>query len=59
MTGNDATASAVSLPTERRAAGDFDYDTHGYGYAQQRRTDPRIAALVHEALGAARTVLNG
>lgn len=41
-----------------RSAGDFDYDAHGRGYAQQRRTDPRIAALVHEALGTARTVLN-
>jgi SAM-dependent methyltransferase len=39
-------------------AGDFDYDANGHGYAQRRRTDPRIAALVHEALGSARTVLN-
>jgi SAM-dependent methyltransferase len=39
-------------------AGDFDYDTHGHGYAVHRRTDPRIAALVHAALGDARTVLN-
>jgi len=39
-------------------AGDFDYESHGQGYAAQRRTDPRIAALVHEALGGARTVLN-
>jgi SAM-dependent methyltransferase len=39
-------------------AGDFDYDTHGHGYAQRRRTDPRIAALVHAALGDARTVVN-
>jgi SAM-dependent methyltransferase len=40
------------------AAGDFDYDAHGHGYAVHRRTDPRIAALVHAALGDARTVLN-
>jgi SAM-dependent methyltransferase len=39
-------------------AGDFDYERHGIGYATQRRTDPRIAALVHAALGPARTVLN-
>jgi ubiquinone/menaquinone biosynthesis C-methylase UbiE len=39
-------------------AGDFDYDANGQTYAQRRRTDPRIAALVHEALGSARTVLN-
>jgi SAM-dependent methyltransferase len=39
-------------------AGDFDYDTHGRGYATRRRPDPRIAELVHTALGDARTVLN-
>lgn len=39
-------------------AGDFDYETHGGGYAQRRRTDPRIAAFVHAALGDARTVVN-
>ncbi|SDH14334.1 class I SAM-dependent methyltransferase [Nonomuraea jiangxiensis] len=39
-------------------AGDFDYDRHGHGYAQQRRTDPRIAARVEAALGQARTVIN-
>ena len=39
-------------------AGDFDYDSHGAGYAAQRRPDPRIAARVHAALGSARTVLN-
>ncbi len=40
-------------------AGDFDYDTPAnHGYAVQRRTDPRIAARVHAALGDARTVVN-
>jgi hypothetical protein len=39
-------------------AGDFDYDTHGRGYSRRRRPDPRIAALIHAALGDARTVLN-
>jgi SAM-dependent methyltransferase len=39
-------------------AGDFDYETHGAGYATRRRTDPRIARLVHAALGDARSVLN-
>lgn len=43
---------------EKPPAGDFDYETNGQGYAQQRRTDPRIAAMVHQALGNARTVLN-
>jgi SAM-dependent methyltransferase len=39
-------------------AGDVDYHQHGEGYAAQRRTDPRIAAHVHGALGDARTVIN-
>ena len=32
-----------------------DYDRHGRTYAQHRRTDPRIAARIHAALGAAPT----
>ncbi|MCU1454696.1 MAG: hypothetical protein JWN46_2842 [Acidimicrobiales bacterium] len=43
---------------DRAPAGDFDYETHGSGYASVRRPDPRIEALVHAALGASRTVLN-
>ena len=39
-------------------AGDFDYERSGIGYAERRRTDPRIAAQLHAALGDARTVLN-
>jgi SAM-dependent methyltransferase len=39
-------------------AGDYDYETKGRGYALQRRPDPRIAALIHAALGDARTILN-
>jgi SAM-dependent methyltransferase len=42
----------------RPAAGDFDYETGGTGYAAHRRTDPRIAALVHAALGPAAPVVN-
>lgn len=34
------------------------YDTIGIDYAQLRRPDPRIAAQIEQALGAARTVLN-
>lgn len=34
------------------------YDTLGIGYAATRREDPRIAARIHGALGAARTVVN-
>ena len=39
-------------------AGDVDYAAHGHGYGRQRRTDPRLAAWVHAALGDARTILN-
>jgi SAM-dependent methyltransferase len=35
-----------------------DYETHGRGYAQRRRPDPRIAVAIQAALGDARTVLN-
>src|SRR5580704_16427956 len=35
-----------------------DYDRHGRTYSEHRRTDPRIAARIHAALGDARTVLN-
>ncbi|WP_372339036.1 class I SAM-dependent methyltransferase [Actinoplanes sp. RD1] len=38
--------------------GDVDYESTGHGYAVQRRTDPRIAALIQDELGDARTVLN-
>jgi SAM-dependent methyltransferase len=40
------------------SAGDADYGRIGQGYASYRQPDPRIAALIVEALGAARTVLN-
>jgi hypothetical protein len=39
-------------------AGDFDYEAHGVGYVVRRQPDPRIAAIVHAALGDARTVIN-
>lgn len=39
-------------------AGDVDYEATGHGYASGRRPDPRIEALIHAALGEARTVLN-
>ena len=34
------------------------YDTIGEGYARVRRPDPEVAAALHDALGAARTVVN-
>lgn len=42
----------------RALAAGLDYDRHGHGYARRRRPDARIAAHVHRALGAARTVVN-
>ena len=39
-------------------AGDFDYETGGATYSAHRRADPSITALVHDALGDARTVVN-
>lgn len=44
--------------TQQGPAGDVDYGIHGQGYSSIRRTDPRIAAQVHHALGDARTILN-
>ena len=38
--------------------GDVDYEQTGHGYSRTRRTDPRIAAQIHAALGDARTVIN-
>jgi hypothetical protein len=34
------------------------YDRIGVGYHSVRRPDPRLAALLHDALGDARTVVN-
>ena len=42
----------------QKSAGDFDYDQHGHSYTLHRRTDLRIARLIHKALGSAKTVLN-
>lgn len=44
--------------TRAEPAGDFDYERAAASYGTRRRTDPRIAAYVHAALGDARTVLN-
>jgi SAM-dependent methyltransferase len=40
------------------SAGDADYGVIGTSYARYRRPDPRIAARIGQAIGAARTVLN-
>jgi SAM-dependent methyltransferase len=46
--------SAAGPPDDRA----FDYDRNGQQYASVRRADPRIAAAIHAALGAAARVLN-
>jgi hypothetical protein len=43
---------------EDGSAGDANYARIGTGYSQFRRPDPRIAALIVQALGDACTVLN-
>ncbi|PKR89828.1 SAM-dependent methyltransferase [Pleomorphomonas diazotrophica] len=40
------------------SAGDADYGRIGHSYSAYRQPDPRIAAMIAEALGPARTVLN-
>lgn len=42
----------------RMSTGGVRYDVIGRGYSDYRRADSRIAALVHTALGDARTVVN-
>lgn len=37
--------------SETPIAGDVDYALHGRTYTQQRRADPRIERLIHDALG--------
>ncbi len=39
-------------------AGDFDYEVDGSGYALRRRADPRIAAMIRDGLGTARSMVN-
>ncbi|MFL0457092.1 hypothetical protein ACH0CV_07100 [Brachybacterium paraconglomeratum] len=40
------------------SAGDADYGAPESTYSRYRRPDPRLAAVIAEALGEARTVLN-
>jgi len=42
----------------RAVAGDTDYESSGRGYEQRRRPDPQIGAVIHQALGDARSVVN-
>ncbi|MFG1991783.1 MerR family transcriptional regulator [Actinoplanes sp. NPDC048988] len=55
-------ARAMGIPTtpeeQLRVFGPRLYDAIGSAYPATRRTEPRIAARIHQALGDARTVLN-
>ncbi|MFE6719055.1 class I SAM-dependent methyltransferase [Streptomyces albidoflavus] len=51
---SDAAGDAAPAGTTPKAV----YDRIGVGYDQIRRPDPRLAALIREALGGARTVVN-
>lgn len=42
----------------KMSSGGVRYDTIGRGYSTYRRADPRIASVIHQALGDARTVVN-
>ena len=53
-----ATAEPGTVHIVRRVSPRVDYERHGRTYARHRRSDPRIAARIHAALGDARTVLN-
>jgi hypothetical protein len=55
--GRDRGAMLCRVASEIRAAGAL-YDAIGLTYSGQRRTDPRIAARIWQALGDAKTVLN-
>jgi SAM-dependent methyltransferase len=48
----------MSVRFDDGSAGDADYAAIGTSYSSYRRPDPRIAARISDALGAARTVLN-
>src|SRR5207248_9072987 len=50
--------SGDNRPVEGRSPGVEYYERHGSTYSATRRTDPRIAAQIHAALGDARTVVN-
>ncbi|HLO99074.1 MAG TPA: class I SAM-dependent methyltransferase, partial [Fimbriimonas sp.] len=39
-------------------SGDFDYETHGSGYAYVRQTDERIASLIQQEIGSSQRIIN-
>lgn len=48
----------LAADTRDGSAGDVDYGKVGGGYARYRQPEPAIAALIEQALGRARSVLN-
>ncbi|KJY33907.1 hypothetical protein VR45_18385 [Streptomyces sp. NRRL S-495] len=48
----------MNARTRDGSAGDVDYGAIGFGYSSCRRPDSRVAQVIAEALGGARTVLN-
>src|SRR5699024_786885 len=52
------TMRGMDQRTEDGSAGDADYGAIGSAYSRYRRPDPRIAAVIADALGESRTVLN-
>src|SRR5580704_13189558 len=56
--GNDAKTLDDLLMSLRDDFQGSSYDEIGAGYTATRRTDPRIAAQIHRALGDARSVAN-
>src|SRR4051812_13986911 len=52
-------AQLAEVPLSRQADGmAARYDSIGIHYAELRKPEPRIAAVIHEALGPANTILN-
>ncbi|GIF81520.1 methyltransferase type 11 [Catellatospora bangladeshensis] len=60
MTASNLLGFRAAAPARRCETGAVTdpYRTLGTGYAQQRRPDPRVAELIEQALGEARTVVN-
>lgn len=53
-----ASGNAVNARRADGSAGDADYGRIGTGYASYRQPEPEIAALIEQALGSARSVVN-
>lgn len=54
----DAPRTDISVAPGAWLGGDVNYNRVGHGYTNHRRPDPRIAAMIHAALGDSRTIVN-